>query len=120
MGDQAKPTPPIAGKEVRGVKFPGVPVLSVHRNTLEKRRVRETSKDLRKHAERLIRECDIRAYALVGIDAKGDSYAVIDTGGIMPMVAFPAAVQAIMAHEIGSWDVKDDWQPNLNPKRVDD
>lgn len=61
--------------------------LSVHRNKLESRRKRALAKELQRDTEKLVRENDIRAYAVVGIGADGKAYALWDTGAILPMWA---------------------------------
>lgn len=89
--------------------------LSVHRNTIENRRKRERATAVSKQAGTLLRDVDVRAYAIVAIDAQGSPYALWDTGGTMPMIAFPSMVATILTANIGSTDVQDDWRPTLTP-----
>lgn len=87
--------------------------LSVHRNSIEGRRKRELARDLQKRTEKMVRDNDIRAYAVVGIGADGKAYAAWDTGAILPLWAFADTVATILRTDISSSDVVDDWRPNL-------
>jgi hypothetical protein len=87
--------------------------LSVHRNTVEARRKRVLAKDLARHVEAIVRENDIRAYAVVGIGSDGQAYAVWDTGAVMPMWAFPATIAHVLEVDMRSSDAEDDWRPKL-------
>lgn len=90
--------------------------LTVHKNTVESRRKRTLARDLQTGVENLVRERDIRAYAIVGIAADGRAYALWDTGAIMPKWAFPATISAVLQRDMESHDVEEDWRPALNPK----
>lgn len=64
---------------------------------------------------------DIRAYAIVGIGATGKAFALWDTGGAMPMRAFPAVVAEILTtdiHNAMSDGLEDDWRPTLKVTRA--
>jgi hypothetical protein len=87
--------------------------LTAHKNTVEQRRKRELGKDLRSIAGDLVRERDIRAYALVGIASDGSSYAYWDTGACLPMRAFPDTVASILRDSIAEAAIEDDWRPTL-------
>lgn len=92
----------------------GDPVrLSVHRNTVEARRKRTLARDLTGRVEKLVRDNDIRAYAVVGIAADGSAHALWDTGAILPMWAFPATVEAALRIDMMSSGVDEDWRPAL-------
>lgn len=97
--------------------MPTKPVsLSVHRNTIESRRKRELARECKRSVERLIAECDIRAYAIVGIAADGEPHALWDTGAILPMWAFPEIVAATLRESIlqsVGEGLKDDWRPGI-------
>jgi hypothetical protein len=90
--------------------------LHAHKNTVENRRKRSLAKKATSAVEVIIRERDIRAYAFIGISADGQAYASWDTGAIMPMVAFPETVAALLRMDINSCDLKEDWRPNLTIK----
>ena len=90
--------------------------LSVHRNKVEARRKRELAKDLRDRISDLVKEHDIRAYAVVGIAADGKAYALWDTGAVLPMWAFPETIAAMLRRDIEESGVVDDWRPNITLK----
>lgn len=87
--------------------------LSVHRNKVEARRKRELAADVDNRVGRMVRECDIRAYAFVGIAADGKAYALWDTGAVLPLWAFADTVATILRTDIQDSNVADDWRPNL-------
>ena len=87
--------------------------LTVHKNTIEKKQKRELAKDAQRRVERVIRECDLRAYAFVGIGADGSAYAVWDTGAIMPMWCFGGAMASILQCDMENEIEGDDWKPPL-------
>ena len=94
--------------------------LKVHRNKVEGRRKRETARSLCRDVEAMVREQDIRAYAVVGIAADGKRYTLWDTGAIVPMVALPAIAMSALSVDIGNAayeGMEDDWHPNLNGPR---
>ena len=90
--------------------------LTVHKNTIERRRKRTMARELATHAERMMRECDLRAYAIIGIGADGKPYAVWDTGAIMPMWAFPETMAAALRASIEQEGIEDDWRPPMERK----
>lgn len=90
--------------------------LTVHRNTVERHRKRALAKELQGRVEALVREQDIRAYAVVGIGANGEAYALWDTGAILPMWAFPATVREVLRADMQSSGIEDDWRPTLTVK----
>lgn len=87
--------------------------LSVHRNKVESRRKRDRAKDLKRGVEAMVRENDIRAYAVVGIASDGKAYSLWDTGGALPMWAFAGTVEQVLRADIESSGVPDDWRPTL-------
>jgi len=90
--------------------------LSVHKNKVEAKRKRDLAKTLRDEVEKLTREVDLRAYAIVGISADGKGYALWNTGAIMPMWAFPDTVSYLLREDMQSRPVAEDWRPNLTLK----
>ena len=90
--------------------------LSVHRNKVEARRKRELAKDLQNRTEALVRENDIRAFAIVGIGADGKGYAFWNTGAILPMWAFADTIATILRRDIENSGVEEDWKPSLTLK----
>lgn len=94
--------------------------LSVHKNSVEARRKRVLAKEVAAGAERMVREADIRAYAIVGIGADGRGYARWDTGAILPMWAFADVVAAILRQDLAASDVAEDWRPNLTLRGSDE
>lgn len=87
--------------------------LHVHKNKIESRRKRDLASNLTRDISRMVKEHDIRAYAIIGIGSDGKAYAYWDTGGILPMWAFPATVSQILQRDMESCDVQDDWKPPL-------
>lgn len=90
--------------------------LSLHKNNVERRRKSELSKSVREDVEALIREQDIRAYAIVGISATGAAFCLWDTGAIMPMWAFPATVGEAVRRDMENSGISEDWTPALSVK----
>ena len=92
-----------------------VPSLTVHRNTLEKRQKRARVDDLVRQTKKMMRDVDLRAYAVVGIAADGSGHALWDTGGVVPMWAFTDVVSGLLRRDIeNNIDrVAEDWRPPL-------
>lgn len=90
--------------------------LSVHRNTVERRRKSDLAKAVTGDVEALIREQDIRAYAIVGIAASGKAFCFWDTGAIMPMWAFPATIGEAVRRDMEESGISEDWVPALTVK----
>lgn len=90
--------------------------LSVHRNTVEARRKRNLAKDIQAGAAKMVRDNDIRAYAVVGIGSDGRAYAIWDTGAILPMRAFADTVASILRDDISRSGVQEDWRQNLTTR----
>lgn len=89
--------------------------LAAHRNTVEGRRKRQLAAELTKRTAKLVRDNDIRAYAVVGIAADGRAHALWDTGAILPMWAFADTVANALRRDIESRGVAEDWRPALTP-----
>lgn len=87
--------------------------LSVHRNKVEQRRKRALASDLGKRVQNLVKEQDVRAYAVVAINSEGRGFAMWDTGAILPMWAFGDTVASILKKDIEDSGVREDWRPNL-------
>lgn len=87
--------------------------LSVHRNSVEKRRRAVVRADLLRAVSKHLREVDVRAYAVVTLAADGCGYAFWDTGACVPMWGFPGLVQGVLARNIEASGVEDDWRPAL-------
>lgn len=93
--------------------------LSLHRNTVERRRKREKATNVAKDVEKMTRECDLRAYAVVGIGNNGEAYAVWDTGDCMPLWAFASTIHEILSTDIRNSETKDGWRPSLTVERTE-
>lgn len=87
--------------------------LSVHKNTVERRRKRATAGEMAQFAKKMAMDADIRAYAIVGIGADGGVCSVWDTGGILPMWSFPATVSEALSRDMQNSGLDDDWRPSL-------
>lgn len=94
--------------------------LAAHRNTVEARRKRILSKEMRTRVERMVRDEDIRAYAVVGIAADGSAHAIWDTGAILPLWAFADTVAHVLREDVRNADIADDWRPALTLKGASD
>lgn len=90
--------------------------LSVHRNKVEARRKQVLASEVGRLAASLVKEQDIRAYAIVGIAADGNAHAIWDTGAILPMWAFADTMSHVLREDIRNTDVQDDWKPSLTLK----
>ncbi len=90
-------------------------VLSCHKNTVEKRRNRQIAKDITRSGAKMCRDADIRAYALVGIDANGRSHCEWDTGSILPLWSFPSTIERMLARDIEESGIEETWKPPLLP-----
>ncbi len=90
--------------------------LSVHKNTIQGRRKREQAKEASARVLSLMRQEDIRAYAFVGIAADGKAYALWDTGGVLPMIAFPDVVRGMLNESIAESGVEEDWRAPMERK----
>lgn len=94
--------------------------LSLHKNSIERRRKREMSDSLVTHVRKMVRECDVRAYAVVGIGADGKARAVWDSGGVMPLWAFGETMGAVLREDVLNHVEDDDWRPPLHRQRSED
>ena len=90
--------------------------LSVHRNKVESRRKRDLAKSLTNGVGAMVKERDIRAYAVVGIAADGKAYALWDTGAALPLWAFADTVAHVLREDIRDSGLEDDWKPTLTSK----
>ena len=94
--------------------------LTEHRNTIEKRRRRAMRDDMIAACRSMAGDRDIRAFAIVAIDASGEACTQWDTGGIIPMWAFPGTVQRVLDFDLAQSGVAEDFKAPLirpRPKR---
>ncbi len=89
--------------------------LSLHKNTIEKKRKRDIADAIIKGGSKMCRDRDIRAYALVAIDSKGTIHAIWDTGSIVPMWAFPATISAGLMRDMEEVNIEETWVPPVLP-----
>jgi hypothetical protein len=87
--------------------------LSVHKNTIEKRRKRDLAKSLTNFCHNMTKCHDVRAFAVVGIGADGKAYCHWDTGAIMPMWGFPETIAAAIRRDMEESEIEEDWRPPL-------
>ena len=90
--------------------------LSVHKNTVERRRKRDLAHSAVTAVRGVIKDHDVRAYAFVAIDAKGKAHCYWDTGAILPMWAFAPTVAAALEDDLQRSGVDEDWVPALTVK----
>ncbi len=89
--------------------------LSVHKNTVNKRRKKNMARDITRLGAKMCKESDIRAYAIIGIDAKGNAHSMWDTGSIIPLWGFPETMGAILKRDVERSDVDETWIPPVLP-----
>lgn len=94
--------------------------LTVHRNTVERRRKKELRDDAVAAVKGILSEYDVRAFAFVALDAEGRAIAAWDTGKVMPLWAFPGAVMRVLDHDIASSGVQEDFRAPLRSLRKSD
>lgn len=89
--------------------------LTVHRNTVERRRKKKLCDNLTGAVQSMVKQADIRAYAIVGIAADGSAHAMWDTGAVTPMWAFTDVVAGILRRDIENNvdDIEEDWRPPI-------
>lgn len=87
--------------------------LTVHKNTIERRRKRLLAREMAAAAGDMARERDIRAWAIVGLGADGRAYAAWDTGAVMPKWAFAATMADILRCDVNESETEEDWKPPL-------
>ncbi len=90
--------------------------LTVHRNTVERRRKKDLAKSMSAAATEMARVRDVRAWAIVGVGSDGQAYAAWDTGSIMPMWAFAETMSNVLRTDISNSDIEEDWRPVLSKK----
>ena len=90
--------------------------LSVHKNTVEKRRKKSVAKGLVQHTSRIVKDYDIRAYAVTMIDSEGEAHCIYDSGSIMPMWCFAETMGAIVKSKMETEPQEETWKPPLNIK----
>lgn len=90
--------------------------LFLHKNTMEKRRRKEIVSSLTGKMRKKLNEVDVRAYAVVCIDANGKGHCEWDTGSIMPIWGFAQTIHEVLKRDIEESGVDETWKP---PLRVD-
>lgn len=86
--------------------------LSVHKNTIEKKRNREVHQEISRFAK-WAKDRDVRAYAIVIISGDGSSDCLWDTGSIMPIWSFPPTIHECLKRDIEDSGVEETWVPPL-------
>lgn len=94
-------------------KKAGIVSLSVHRNTLRRRKRQEAQRELLGEIRRLVTSSDCRAYAVVVMDADGTARTMWDTGRIVPLWSFGSTIAHILNEDIRDAGTVDD---NLPPE----
>lgn len=84
--------------------------LSLHRNTIEKKQKHELAQRVQKETAKICRDCDIRAFAFVGIDVNGEAHAIWDTGAIIPMWAMGSVVGKVLDADVLNSGVEEDFR----------
>ena len=92
-------------------KKAGIVSLTVHRNTLRRRKRQEAQRELLKGLRRMVTSSDCRAYALVLFDENGQARATWDTGRIIPQWVLPDMVARALHEDIIQSGVQDDLIP---------
>lgn len=82
--------------------------LNVHKSNIERTRRKEIRGEMMHAAKDISSQNDIRAYAIVALNADGHAFASWDTGGIIPMWSFASTVKAVLQSEMEcNLDVED-------------
>ena len=87
--------------------------LSVHKNTIEKRRRKAIQNNMVRAAGNMGKQ-DVRAFALVAISADGSALCAWDTGSILPLWGFAPTINNILSRDIEDSGVEDTWSPSLS------
>ena len=87
--------------------------LTAHKSQIERKRRKDVRKDMETLARGMASSGDIVAYAIVGITADGSARAVWDTGGAVPMWAFPATVREILSEDMMNSGAEEDFRRPL-------
>lgn len=69
---------------------------TVHLNTVRKRKRKEVTQQMLQSAQRLADSGQIAGYAIIVFDERGGASSRFDTGGLMPLWAFPGAVEKVL------------------------
>ncbi len=88
--------------------------LSVHKNTLERKRRKSVRSDMVTSAKAM--GANAVAYAIVTIDEDGSAHAAWDTGSAMPMWAFPETMAAALRRSVEESGVEETWKPSLSER----
>lgn len=89
-----------------------IKILSSHKNTIEKKRRRDVQREVDSFGK-LLKDVDVRAYAVVAIDAKGEAHCIWDTGSIVPMWAFVPTISECLKRDLEESCVEETWKPPL-------
>lgn len=87
--------------------------LSAHKSQIERRRRKAVRSEMVGAARDMASRNNVVAYAIVGMSDDGRCFAAWDTGGILPMWAFPATAWEVLRVSMASSGVEDDFKKPL-------
>lgn len=83
---------------------------TVHINTVRKRKRAQIGADMVRQAKELADHGAVAGYVLIAYDEEGRADCRFDTGGLMPLWAFPGAAQVVVLDAIQSDEVAEDYR----------
>ena len=87
--------------------------LTVHKSQTERARRKTIRSDIEKTARAMCSRENVTAFALVTFTDDGRAAVAWDTGGCIPLWAFPATVSAVLRQDIEESEVPEDFQRPL-------
>ncbi len=84
--------------------------LSVHKSQIERSRRKSVRSEMIRQAGGMSSDSDIVAYAIVGLTSDGQIRAGWDTGGAVPLWAFPATICEALAQDIATSGTEEDFR----------
>ena len=87
--------------------------LSLHKSQIERQRRREVRKDMLKAVNGISNSANIVCYAIVGLSDDGRAFARWDTGGVIPIWAFPDTLGEVLRQDIADSGVPEDFKRPL-------
>ena len=87
--------------------------LGLHKSQIERQRRREVRAGMVKAANGISNSANIVAYAIVGLSDDGRAFAQWDTGGIIPIWAFPHTMGEVLREDIAKSGIAEDFKRPL-------
>lgn len=87
--------------------------LTAHKSNIERTRRKTVKQDMQATVRNMSNNGNIVAYAIVGLSDDGRAFAGWDTGGLLPMWAFPDTVCNVLRCDIAESEVDEDFRRPL-------